>query len=137
MDTDAITNANADTGGSTIVLRELCSGELKRTLSPTMNHLNDAMCSAAHSFSLSSISSYLGTQWLFWVKLFFTFKCLQIHDDSEVFPNEPPHEQNQQNDCVPSKDSVQPGHSPSLIRAFAVRMKKADQMPLSISESAG
>ena len=28
--------------------------------------------------------------------------------------------QNQQNDCVPSEDSDQPGHPPSLIRVFAV-----------------
>ena len=27
--------------------------------------------------------------------------------------------------CVPSEDSDQPGHPPSLIRVFAVRMKKA------------
>ena len=27
--------------------------------------------------------------------------------------------------CVPSEDSVQPGHLPSLIRVFAVHMKKA------------
>ena len=33
--------------------------------------------------------------------------------------------QNQQNECAPSKDSDQPGHPPSLIRVFAVRMKKA------------
>ena len=33
--------------------------------------------------------------------------------------------QNQQNDCAPSKDSDHPGHPPSLIRVFAVRMKKA------------
>ena len=33
--------------------------------------------------------------------------------------------QNQQSDCAPSKDSDQPGHLPSLIRDFAVRMKKA------------
>ena len=33
--------------------------------------------------------------------------------------------QNQQNECVTSKDSDQPGHSPSLIRVFTVRMKKA------------
>ena len=32
--------------------------------------------------------------------------------------------QNQQNDCAPSEDSDQHGHSPSLIRVFAVRMKK-------------
>ena len=33
--------------------------------------------------------------------------------------------QNQQSECVPSQDSDQPGHPPSLIRVFAVRMKKA------------
>ena len=32
--------------------------------------------------------------------------------------------QNQQNDCASSEDSDQPGHAPSLIRGFAVRMKK-------------
>ena len=31
---------------------------------------------------------------------------------------------NQQNDCAPSEDSDQPGHPPSVIRVFAVRMKK-------------
>ena len=33
--------------------------------------------------------------------------------------------QNQQNECAPSEDSDQPWHPPSLIRVFAVRMKKA------------
>ena len=32
--------------------------------------------------------------------------------------------QNQQNECVPIEDSHQPGHPLSLIRVFAVRMKK-------------
>ena len=32
--------------------------------------------------------------------------------------------QNQQSDYAPSEDSDQPGHPPSLIRVFAVRMKK-------------
>ena len=32
--------------------------------------------------------------------------------------------QNQQNECAPSEDSDQPGHPPSLIRVFTVRMKK-------------
>ena len=32
--------------------------------------------------------------------------------------------QNQQNECAPSEDSDQPEHPPSLIRVFAVRMKK-------------
>ena len=30
--------------------------------------------------------------------------------------------QNQQNDCAPSEDWDQPGHPPSLIRVFAVRL---------------
>ena len=33
--------------------------------------------------------------------------------------------QNQQSDCAPSEDSYQPGHPPSLIKVFAVHMKKA------------
>ena len=33
--------------------------------------------------------------------------------------------QNQQNDCAPSEDWDQPWHLPSLIRVFAVGMKKA------------
>ena len=33
--------------------------------------------------------------------------------------------QNQQSECVPNEDPDQPGHPPSLIRVFAVRMKKA------------
>ena len=33
--------------------------------------------------------------------------------------------QNQQNACAPSEDSDQPGHPPSLIWVFAMRMKKA------------
>ena len=33
--------------------------------------------------------------------------------------------QNQQSECAPSEDSDQPEHPPSLIRVFAVRMKKA------------
>ena len=33
--------------------------------------------------------------------------------------------QNQQSDCAPSEDSDQSGHPPSLIRVFAVHMKKA------------
>ena len=41
--------------------------------------------------------------------------------------------QNQQSDCAPSEDSDQPGHPPSLIRIFAVRMKKAWVLIYSLS----
>ena len=45
--------------------------------------------------------------------------------------------QNQQCGCAPSEDSDQPGHPPSLIRVFAVRMKKACVLsyPLSAQRS--
>ena len=35
---------------------------------------------------------------------------------------EPPHDKTNKVACASSKDSVQPGHPPSLIRVFAVRM---------------
>ena len=37
---------------------------------------------------------------------------------------EPRHDKNQHNKSAPSEDSDQPGHPPSLIRVFALRMKK-------------
>ena len=39
--------------------------------------------------------------------------------------NEPPHDKTNTMNFAPSEDSDQPGHSPSLIRVFAVRMKIA------------
>ena len=38
---------------------------------------------------------------------------------------EPPHDKINKVACAPSEDSDQPGHPPSPIRVFAVRMKKA------------
>ena len=38
---------------------------------------------------------------------------------------EPHHDKTNQMACAPSEDSDQPGHPPSLIGVFAVRMKKA------------
>ena len=37
---------------------------------------------------------------------------------------QPQHDKNNKINCTPSEDSDQPGHPPSLIRVFAVRMKK-------------
>ena len=42
--------------------------------------------------------------------------------------------QNQQCGCVPSEDSDQPGHPPSLIRVSAVRMKKSWVLSYPLSE---
>ena len=38
---------------------------------------------------------------------------------------EPPPDKTNKMNCAPSEDTDQPGHLPSLIRVFAVRMKKA------------
>ena len=42
-----------------------------------------------------------------------------------LYDNEPPHDKTNKMACGPREDSDQPGHLPSLIRVFAVRMKKA------------
>ena len=49
---------------------------------------------------------------------------------------EPPHDKTNKTACAPSKTSNWPGHLPSLIRVFAVCMKKAWVLsyPLSASE---
>ena len=46
MDADANVNAkaNADAGGSTIALRELCSGELKMTMRPAKTQISLGIC---------------------------------------------------------------------------------------------
>ena len=39
--------------------------------------------------------------------------------------SEPPHDKTNKMACAPSEDSDQPGHLPSLITVFAIRLKKA------------
>ena len=39
--------------------------------------------------------------------------------------NKPAHDKTNTMTCAPNEDSDQPGHPPSLIEVFAVRMKKA------------
>ena len=46
---------------------------------------------------------------------------------------EPPRDKTNKMACAPSEDSDQPGHPPSLIRVFAVRMKKAWVLSYSLS----
>ena len=51
-------------------------------------------------------------------------KWKRVTDESKEIPFKPLHDKTNAITCVPSEDSDQPGHSPSLIRVFAVRMKK-------------
>ena len=55
-----------------------------------------------------SLKGYAFSLWHFWVT-----------------PFDPAHDKTYNKTCAPSEDSNQPGHPPSLIRVFAVRMKKA------------
>ena len=48
-----------------------------------------------------------------------------INGISRTFKFEPAHDKSYKMTCAPSEDSDQPGHPLSLIRVFAVRMKKA------------
>ena len=50
-----------------------------------------------------------------------------MFNDTDVFMEdkyELPHDKTNKMACAPSEDSDQPGHPPSLIRVFAIRMKK-------------
>ena len=51
--------------------------------------------------------------------------------------NEQAHDKTYKMACVPSKDSDQPGHPPSLIRVFTVRMKKAWVLSYPLSAQLG
>ena len=53
---------------------------------------------------------------------YLTVSCFKICRETWF---EPPHDKTNKMACVPSEDSDQPGHPPSLIRVFAVCMKKA------------
>ena len=47
--------------------------------------------------------------------------CLSKSLIGDAGTNKPPHDKTIKMACVPSEDSDQPGHLPSLIRVFAVR----------------
>ena len=55
-------------------------------------------------------------------KLAFTAVWWNPRCDDKI---EPPHDKTNKMACAPIEDSDQPGHPPSLIRVFDVRMKKA------------
>ena len=63
---------------------------------------------------------------LLWIcKLFRLMRCWAILLLlKQQLINEPPHDKTNKIACAPSEESDQPGHPPSLIRVFAVRMKK-------------
>ena len=71
--------------------------------------------------SFSALQYYFQTVYIDYQKecnQFYVFTLLQCI-------NEPPHDKTNKIACTPSVYSDQPGHPPSLIRVFGVRMKKA------------
>ena len=55
----------------------------------------------------------------------FLFSLSIVPDDIVSKVYEPPHDKTNKMACASNEDSGQPGHLPSLIRVFTVRMKKA------------
>ena len=53
------------------------------------------------------------------------FSALKLCKTMLKYVHEPPHDKTNKMACSPSEDSDQPGHLPSLLSVFAVRMKKA------------
>ena len=51
----------------------------------------------------------------------------------DIYNIEPPHDKTNKMACAPSEDSDQTGHPPSLIRVFAVHMKKVWDLSYSLS----
>ena len=91
---------------------------------------------------------HIPTSCLQWAPVFF-FTChsrletgihrvstSQCHITLQQTVCEPPHDKTNKMACAPSEDLDQPGHPPSLIRVFAIRMKKAWVLsyPFSASE---
>ena len=68
-------------------------------------------------------------------KLNFRVNIILKHKTETEKRNEPEHNKTYKMACVPSEDSDQPGHLPSLIRVFAVHMKKACVLGYSMSYS--
>ena len=65
---------------------------------------------------------------IFWVDSlnFRNIMGVEIHISRTIYsPNETAHDKTKKMECAPSEDSGKPGHSPKLIRVFAVRMKKS------------
>ena len=56
-------------------------------------------------------------------KHFFKLQSLSVYHKGRYLIIEPPHDKTNKIAFVPSKDSDQPGHPPSLIRVFAVCSK--------------
>ena len=52
------------------------------------------------------------------------FDITWAHGEPQLITYEPKHDKTNKMTWAPSEDSDQPGHLPSLIRVFAVRMKK-------------
>ena len=87
-----------------------------------------------HSVQTCWPHSWLESE-LIWLEFNLVFKydndlfCSEPEDfytnKNVVNPFEPLRYKTNKMECAPSEDSDQPGHSPSLIRVLAVRMKKA------------
>ena len=78
-----------------------------------------------HSHTWDKNIPFYGCQRFFFHGLLVSFWDKNAVSNCPSLLHEPPHDKTNRMACVPSEDSDQPGHPPSLIRVFAVRMKKA------------
>ena len=81
--------------------------------------------------------SFMSSQGQGVIRLFWLTRCMHILLEFllcfSLNSNEPPHDKTNKMACMPSEDSDQPGHPPSLIRVFAVPMKKAQVLSYPLS----
>ena len=104
--------------------------ETEKTLFQTLSSLLEHLC------TLTTViwSLYIDLV-LIWILRSFTLILSQTGQDvrQKRLKYEPPHDKTNKLACAPNEDSDQPGHPPSLIRVFTVRMKKASFLSYPLS----
>ena len=94
------------------------------------NRMSFGLCNAQASSQrlMESCMGELNLMFIFITFIRWTRLCkieASVHLHIHLIKIEPRHDKTNKMACVPSEDSDQTGHPPSLIRVFAFRMKKA------------
>ena len=119
-----------------IIRPTLAVGALALAFCSSRLDLSNSLFSLSNLTAASQISSLFGFAWKARARILLaagTSPCKTWYWIDKKKTCEPPHDKTNKMACAPSKDSDQPGHPPSLIRLFAVRMKKAWVLSYSMS----
>ena len=77
------------------------------------------------TFVRDSCTGFMLYAWIVDIDIETSFPSTRVFISLKKTKYEPAHDKTYKMACAPSEDSDQPGHPPSLIRVFAICMKKA------------